>query len=284
VTEATLYLVSTPIGNLADISSRALEVLAEVAVIYAEDTRRTSKLLRHYSIGTPLRSLHEHNEAARTGEVLAAMREGRSCALVSDAGTPTISDPGARVVRAVGAEGLPVVAVPGPSAITAALSVSGLPAGRFAFLGFPPRKGQTRKAWMQETARVPFTVVVFESPKRIGALLGDWLELGLGDRPCVVCRELTKLHEEARYGTVASLSDYYREREVLGEVTIVLAGRRRQTGAGTGDEELVEAGRAVQAMSREGYTRRDIVRRLQEEFGMKRNEAYELVVRVEGDK
>jgi 16S rRNA (cytidine1402-2'-O)-methyltransferase len=192
----TLYIVGTPIGNLEDVTMRALRVLREVDLIAAEDTRRTAKLLQHYSIATPATSLHEHNEQGKTPRLLEKLAAGSSIALVSDAGMPLVSDPGAVLVRAVRAAGLPVEVIPGPSAVTAVLANAGV-AGPFAFLGFPPASGRARREWLGEighmTARLP--VVLFESPHRLMKTLGDVRSL-LGDGPIVVGRELTKTHQE----------------------------------------------------------------------------------------
>jgi 16S rRNA (cytidine1402-2'-O)-methyltransferase len=274
----TLLIVSTPIGNLADLSSRALQSLEGASVVYAEDTRHSATLLRHYGFHTPLRSLHEHNEARRVEEVLERLAGGERCALISDAGTPTVSDPGTRLVAAVAAAGFRVEPIPGPSAVTAALAASGLSAGRFLFLGFAPRKGRERNSWMEQALGSADTVVVFEAPGRLGSLLEEWVVSGLADRRCVVCRELTKLHEEVRHGTVAALRDYYQEGEVRGEVTIVLDGHGGGVPGEAVDEE--QAGIVADQMAHAGRTTQEISRRLRGEFGMTRNQAYELALRA----
>lgn len=283
----TLYLVATPIGNLDDLTPRALEILGRVAVVYAEDTRRTLKLVRHFELPTQLVSLHAHNERERIAEVLAALEAGEDRALVTDAGTPSVSDPGAALVRAAGAAGLPVVPVPGPSAVLAALAVSGFGGDEFAFLGFPPRGGRKRDAWLRRCAGLGMTVVAFESPRRVGRLLADLADAGLAAVPACVCRELTKLHEEVRRGTVAALADYYGEAEVRGEVTVVFDGARAgsiagaaagvQPGAETGDPEAaLEAARAAaRRLAREGASTREIAAALRREHGLARNAAYE---------
>ena len=273
--EAVIFLVGTPIGNLDDISPRAVETLGAVDVVYAEDTRRTVGLFRRFGISTPLRSLHEHNEAARSEEIVERLRSGQSCALVTDAGAPGVSDPGARLVRAVTEAGFPVLAVPGPSAVTAAVGLSGLPADRFAFLGFAPRKGRERAGWLEQCASSPITVIAFEAPGRVSALLSDWQAMGLGDRACCVCREITKLHEESRRGTVGSLADYYRSNEVRGEVTLVLEGCL-DIGAPRADPAAVRA--LALSLARAGLSTREIVERLRSDFGLARNEAYDIAV------
>ncbi len=278
MTQGTLFLVSTPIGNLSDLSTRAQSTLEGVSVLYAEDTRHSRTLLRHFGFRTPLRSLHEHNEASRVKEVLGRLATGEDCALITDAGTPTVSDPGARVVAAVAEAGFRVEPVPGPSAVTAALSASGLPAGRFLFLGFAPRKGRERLEWMSQVLDSPDTVVVFEAPGRLVDLLRVWSEAGSGDRRCVVCREMTKLHEEIRHGTVAGLVEYYSGESVRGEVTVVLEGRVGSPARENVDEEQAEI--IAEQMAEEGRTTQEIARRLRGEFGMTRNRAYELALRA----
>ena len=191
----TLYVVSTPIGNLEDITLRALRILKEVDVIAAEDTRHTAILLRRYDIRTPTTSFHEHNERDKTAALVARLRRGETVALVSDAGTPGVSDPGYRLVRATLDAGLAVQAVPGPSAILAALVSSGFPSDSFTFLGFPPRKSGARQLWAQRLAAEPRTVVFFEAPHRLRHTL-DSLSTVLGNRPICVARELTKVHEQ----------------------------------------------------------------------------------------
>ena len=278
MTPGSLLIVSTPIGNLADLSARALETLERVRVVYAEDTRHSSTLLRHYGFKTPLRSLHEHNEVQRTAEVLERLAAGEDCALISDAGTPTVSDPGTRLVTAVADAGFRVVPIPGPSAVTAALSASGLSAGRFLFLGFAPRKGKERDQWMQQALDSPNTVVVFEAPGRLETLLGGWVAAGAAERQCVVCRELTKLHEEVRRGTVGALLDYYAEGRVRGEITVVLEGRAPSS-LGEPIDEAAALAVACQ-MTDEGRTTQETARRLRGEFGMTRNQAYELALKA----
>lgn len=275
MTEPALYLVGTPIGNLDDLSPRAVATLAEVDVVFAEDTRRTARLLARKGIRTPLRSLHAHNEAARAGEVVELLAGGGCCALVTDAGSPGVSDPGARVVRAVAEAGLRVRSVPGPSAVTAAVGLSGFDADRFLFLGFAPRKGPDRRAWLEAGASQTTTVVAFEAPGRVGALLRDWADLGIGGRPCCVCREITKLHEETRRGTVASLADYYSETETRGEITVVLAAAAPPAAV-----ETDRAREVAEEMARAGSTTREIAARLRREFGLPRNEAYEAALRA----
>ena len=240
-------------------------------MVFAEDTRRTAVLFRRFGIATPLRSLHAHNEASRCEEVRELLAAGRSCALVTDAGAPGVSDPGARIVRSISDAGFAVRTIPGPSAVTAAAGLSGFSADRFLFLGFPPRKGRERSEWIAQCADSRVTVIVFEAPGRVAALLDGWIEQGMADRACCVCRELTKLHEEVRRGTVAGLADYYRSVQVRGEVTLVLAAATEDEAA-TGDLEA--ATRRAVVLIREGLGTRAISARLREEFGLARNDAY----------
>lgn len=218
-----LYLVATPIGNLGDISLRALEVLAGADVIACEDTRVTRKLTERFGIETPLTAYHEHNAAEARPKLLARLAQGEAVALVSDAGTPLISDPGYKLVREAADAGHAVTALPGASAVLAALSVAGLPTDRFFFEGFLPPKQAARQKRIAELIAMPATLVLFESGPRLAAALAD-LAAGLGARAAAVCRELTKLHEEVRRGDLATLArDYEAGAETRGEIVIVIA-------------------------------------------------------------
>ena len=220
---AGLHLVATPIGNLRDITLRALETLAAADVIACEDSRVTRKLLDHYSIAAPLTPYHEHNAAAARPKLLALMAAGEAIALVSDAGTPLISDPGFKLVRAACEAGLAVNAVPGASAALTALAVAGLPTDRFFFAGFLPPKDGQRRGRIAELATIPATLILYESGPRIGRTLAALAD-GLGTRPAAVCRELTKLHEEVRRGDLAALAQAYENgAEIRGEFTVVVA-------------------------------------------------------------
>jgi len=215
----TLYVVATPIGNLEDVTLRALRILREVSVIAAEDTRRTARLLQHYSISTPTTSLHKHNEGLRAPVLLARLAAGESVALVSDAGTPVVSDPGADLVAAAHAAGIRVEPIPGPSAAMAALSASGLQAEQFLFVGFPPIKAKDRKRWFGSLAEQEVTAIVYEAPHRIRQTLSDLLE-SLGDRRIAVGRELTKAHENL---AVCTISEHLRlQTAPRGEYTLVI--------------------------------------------------------------
>ena len=218
-----LYLVATPIGNLGDITLRALETLAAADLIACEDTRVTTRLLDRYAIRTPLTPYHDHNAQAARPKILARIRDGGAVALVSDAGTPLISDPGYRLVRAAQDAGAAVTAIPGSSAVLTALGVAGLPTDRFFFEGFLPPKEAARRTRAGELARIPATLVLFESGPRVAAALGA-LAAELGDRAAAVCRELTKLHEEIRRGTLAELAAHYADGgETRGEFVLVIA-------------------------------------------------------------
>jgi 16S rRNA (cytidine1402-2'-O)-methyltransferase len=265
-----LFVVSTPIGNLDDMSIRAIATLKSVRVVLAEDTRHSRRLLDRYEITTPLESHHEHNEAASTPSVIARLRGGDDVALISDAGTPLISDPGARLVQAVVKEGLTVVPVPGASALLGALVASGLPADRFTFFGFLERKGRERTEALDALSALEHTGVLFEAPPRVAATLDDLAERGCADRPAVVARELTKQFEEIRRGTVGSLAAYYHELPPRGEVVIVLGGREQELPSET---ELRDRARELRA---EGRSARDVVAALVAESGAPRNLAYRL--------
>jgi 16S rRNA (cytidine1402-2'-O)-methyltransferase len=225
---AGLHIVATPIGNLRDITLRALEVLAAADLIACEDTRVTRKLLDHYGISTALTPYHEHNAAEARPRLLARLQEGAVLALVSDAGTPLISDPGFKLVRAATEAGHAVTALPGPSATLAALAVAGLPTDRFFFEGFLPSREGGRRARIAELAPIPATLVLFETGPRVGAALADLAD-GLGARTAAVCRELTKLHEEVRRGDLAALAAHYAgAAETRGEFVIVIAPPQQQ--------------------------------------------------------
>ena len=275
--EGRLFLVGTPIGNLDDLGDRAREVLRSVARVYAEDTRRTGRLLEAIGADVPLRSLHEHNEAERAVELAEELAAGRDCALVSDAGMPVVSDPGRRAVDAAWETGARVIPVPGPTAASAALAASGLSGDRYAFLGFPPRGGREREEWLQMAERLPLTVVLYESPRRVAELLAELEERGMGERRAALCRELTKLHEEVRRGTVAGLAEGVAasDEELRGEVTLVLEGREP---GGEWRERLPEARERASELASAGRRTKEISAALQRDFGVPRNEAYEIAL------
>lgn len=222
----TLYLVATPIGNLEDITARALRILREVDLVAAEDTRHTRRLLEHFGIAARLVSLFEHNERSRSGMLVEKLKEGESVAIVTDAGSPGIADPGYPVVRAAVAEGLRVESVPGPSAVVAALQVSGLPTDAFAFVGFLPVKPGARRRALEELHERRETIVAFESPHRIERCLAD-LETVWAERPMALVRELTKVHEQVLRGSAREIRAALREDQKRGEMVLVLGGRTR---------------------------------------------------------
>jgi len=265
-----LYLVSTPIGNLGDMSHRAVEVLSSAALVIAEDTRHSRRLLDHYSIATPLNSYHEHNEAKETPRLIARLQRGDSIALISDAGTPLISDPGSRLVDAAVAAGLPVVPIPGPSAVMAALVGSGMSLERFTFFGFLPRKGKERTETIADIVASRVTSVLFESPNRVGATLDALVEAGAGERAAVVARELTKQFEEFKRGSVAQLSSVYRDADPKGEVVLVIAGAEKRV---VTEDELDDAASELRAA---GKAPRDVMDHLVSALGAPRNVAYRI--------
>ncbi len=234
-TKGTLYIVSTPIGNLEDFSLRALRILKEVDLIAAEDTRHTGLLLKHFGIQTPLTSYFQGNELKKKESILFQLRQGRRVALVSDAGTPGISDPGFSLIQTAIANQIPIVPIPGPSAAVAALSVSGLPTDAFLFRGFFPHKSKKKRDWLNELKEVRETLIFYESPHRISETLKDIFDI-LGDRQMVLTRELTKVYEEILRGKVSEVRAQIGERQLKGEITLVISGRLREktSGADTG--------------------------------------------------
>ena len=271
----TLWLVGTPIGNLGDVTERARRTLAEVDLIACEDTRRARKLLAHLDIrGARLVTFFEGNERRRVPELIEHLRAGRDVAVVSDAGMPGLSDPGERLVRAAVAEGIEVDVVPGPSAAVAALVVSGLPAARFSFEGFLPRKPGERRARLTQAAADSRTVVLFEAPRRLGALLAEAVEV-LGHRRAAVVRELTKLHQEVVRGPLPELAARYQDEDVRGEVVVVIEGRPSHVGR----DELAALAERVEALTSEGVPRREAAARVAEESGASRRALYEASLR-----
>jgi 16S rRNA (cytidine1402-2'-O)-methyltransferase len=267
----TLYVVSTPIGNLGDLSARAAEVLRTADLVLCEDTRHSRRLLDHAGSHVAAVSLHEHNEARRAAEMVTRLAEGATMALVSDAGTPLLSDPGARLVAAAIAAGVAVVPVPGASALLAALVASGLDATRFTFFGFLARKGRDRRDALGEVATLGHTAVIYEAPGRVGDTLAE-LAAACGEaRAAAVARELTKQYEEVRRGTLGALAAYYADAAPRGEVVLVVAGAAPAAPADRDDAVVREAARALRA---EGSGAREAARVLAERFGLSRNDAY----------
>jgi 16S rRNA (cytidine1402-2'-O)-methyltransferase len=271
----TLYVVATPLGNLGDLTARAAELLRAVAIVAAEDTRRTRGLLAHLDAHPDLVSFHAHSDPARAAELVERLRRGESVALVTDAGTPGVSDPGPELVRAVREAGLPVVPIPGPSAVTAAISASGFPADRYLFLGFAPRKGAERDRWLGQAARSEVTVVCYEAPNRLAELLADLARTAGSERRALVARELTKLHEELREDTLAQLARHFGAKEPRGELTLVIAPATPAV-AEAPDPGLIRA--AAGELLAAGRSRKDAVAHLAARFGIARNDAYRIVM------
>ncbi len=268
--QGTLFIVSTPIGNLADLSPRAIETLRTATLILAEDTRHSRTLLTHAGISTPLESYHEHNEARTTPKAVARMLAGGSIALISDAGTPLLSDPGARLVRAAIDAGIPVSPIPGPSALLAGLVGSGLAADRFTFYGFLDRRGTDRTEALADIVALPHTAVVYEAPARVGALLTALASAGAGDREAVVARELTKKFEEFARGTVRELAERFSASQPRGEVVVLIGGA-----------PVVEVDESAMreragALKAQGTSAREVARVLTLELGASRNLAYRI--------
>ncbi|HEY9228831.1 MAG TPA: 16S rRNA (cytidine(1402)-2'-O)-methyltransferase [Gemmatimonadaceae bacterium] len=275
--------MSTPIGNMGDFSFRAVEMLKSVRAILAEDTRHTRHLLDRYEIATPMISYHEHNEAKMTPQLVARLAAGESFALVSDAGTPLISDPGSRLVRAAASADIAIVPIPGPSALLAALVASGLEAGKFTFFGFLTRSGSERRAALDEISSLRHTAVLYEAPNRLAATLAELEQRGSGNRPAVVAREMTKQFEEVRRGTVSELRAYYEEQPPRGELVLLIGAGPE---AAAPDEEVVRE--RVRALRTSGMSSRDIAASVAQELGVPKRVAYRMaqefaVANHEGD-
>jgi len=269
----TLYVVATPLGNLGDLSPRAADTLKRVAAVAAEDTRHSKPLLHHVGSKAELISFHEHSSDRALERILRILTDGRDVALITDAGTPAISDPGVDLVAAARERGIPIVTMPGPTAVAASLAVSGIPGDRYLFLGFLPRKGSDRRRLLSTAASSEWTVVMFEAPNRVTQLLADLAEVCGPERQAAVSRELTKVFEETRAGTLQELSEHYAEAPVRGEVTVVLSG----TGKQRVQEPPPDPGARAKALLAEGLSRKDAANKLAEETGISRNAAYRLV-------
>ena len=268
-----LYIVATPIGNLEDITLRALRVLRQADLIACEDTRHTQKLLNHFGITTPTQSYHEHNEARRAQDLVERIAGGGSVALVSDAGMPGISDPGAHVIQAAVARRLKVVAIPGPSALVTALVTSGLPTERFHFVGFLPARSGERRNMLEELANVTDTLIFYEAPHRIGEMLLDLEDQFGSDRQVVIARELTKVHEEFLRGTAAELAKELAKRATTkGEITVVVSGKSESQPMEGSKADLVE--RIRELMVSQSLEERDALKRAAREFGLSKSETY----------
>lgn len=273
----TLYLVATPIGNLGDLSPRAVETLRTADFIAAEDTRVSLRLLNHFDIRKPLVSYHEHNRAAAGPAIAERLLAGESCALVTDAGTPAISDPGEDLVHLCGQRDITVQAIPGCCAAVCALAVSGLPTGRFCFEGFLSANKKERRARLEELRGEERTMVFHEAPHKLRPTLADMLEV-LGDRPVALCRELTKLHEETRRTTLAQAAAWYRENPPKGEFVLVVAGAEPVEDAAV---TLEEGAALVLERRAAGERMKDAVRQVAQDTGLNRNELYSAALRAE---
>ena len=268
----TLYVVATPIGNLEDISLRALRTLREAKLIAAEDTRKTKRLLATYDIRTPMTSYHEHNKWSKLDYILNHL-EGGDVALVSEAGMPGISDPGYELVVAASRRGIPVVAIPGPSIVITALAISGLPTEKFSYIGFLPRKSNDRRRLLESVADESGTIVVLETPHRLLAALNDIL-LILGDRKVAVCRELTKIHEEVFRGTISQAVKHFTEPR--GEFTLVIEGKGKKDKP----QLTVEVEKQLHHMRLSGVTAKEAIARVAGETGLSKRELYRAWLRL----
>jgi 16S rRNA (cytidine1402-2'-O)-methyltransferase len=268
-----LVLLGAPLGNPADVSARVRDELSRADIVAAEDTRRLARLARDLDVPIPGRvvSYFEGNEERRTPSLVAALREGARVALITDGGMPSVSDPGFRLVRAAIAAGVPVQAVPGPSAVTTALAVSGLPADRFCFEGFLPRTAAARRARLAALATEERTLVFFEAPHRIAAMLADAAAAFGPARPAALCRELTKTHEEIRRAPLGELAAWAAEADVRGEITLVVAGAEAPPAAALSAEELADR---VASYERQGMSRRDAVAAVARDTGVPRRDVY----------
>ena len=270
-----LYIVATPIGNLEDITLRALRVLKEVDLIACEDTRRTRKLLTHYQISKPLVSYHEHNERDRTAELVKKLENGQNIALVSDAGTPLVSDPGFHIVREAIDKQIVVIPIPGPSAAITAMSAAGLPASEFTFIGFLPSRSSARRSRLKELSSMETTLILYEAPHRIQQTISDALEI-LGDRECVLAREITKLHEEFVRGRLSELK--VRD-NIRGEAVLLISpspkNQNRQPAHYSSASISKDVERLMQA---DGLDQKTALKRIARERGLKKSDAYRLMI------
>jgi len=274
----SLYLVATPIGNLEDITLRALRILKEVDLIACEDTRHTAKLLTRYGITTPRKSCHEFNEESRAAELVQMMREGKNIALVGDAGTPLVSDPGYKVVSACRMEGIAVVPVPGACAAVSALSASGLPSDCFFFAGFLPSRAAPRRRRLEELAGIPATLIIYEAPHRLVGSLKDMAAV-LGPRRAALGREITKIHEEFLCGTLDEIINTLGERpEIRGEITVIIesgGGKRAEENAPVFSESICE--HLKEEIKKSGLPRNEALKAVARARGVSRRDAYKLL-------
>jgi 16S rRNA (cytidine1402-2'-O)-methyltransferase len=274
----TLFIVATPIGNLEDITQRALRVLREVDLIACEDTRHTRKLLNHFAITTPTTSYHEHNEQERAAELCELLESGKNVALVSDAGTPLISDPGFRIVKEAIDRRIPLVPIPGASAAITALSASGLATDQSLFAGFLPARAGARRAKLNQLREIPAALVFYEAPHRIKATLTDAMEV-LGNRDAVIARELTKLHEEFARGSLSDLLDRFSRSEVArGEMVLIISGHGDSVASTETTSRENQLHKRIDELHHEGLDQKAALKQAAKELGLKRDEAYRMVV------
>lgn len=271
----TLYIVSTPIGNLEDITLRALKVLGSVRIIAAEDTRHTQKLLHHYDIHTPQTSYHDHNKEEKSAILIAKLKEGQDIALVSDAGTPGISDPGYYLINRAIDDNIKITPIPGPTASIAALSISGLPTDAFVFEGFLPAKKAARQKRLKELSSERRTIIMFETPRRVSSFLEDISEI-LGDRRVVLTRELTKMFEEVIRDRVSNVMEKIKGRSLKGEITIIIEGAQEEIIADIADlKSYLEM-----LMKKEGLTLKDAVSRASKDMNLSKNKVYKEALKI----
>lgn len=275
----TLYVVGTPIGNLSDFSPRARETLKQADFIAAEDTRVTLKLLNHFGIKKPMMSYFEHNKYQRGEIICQRILEGETCALVSDAGMPAISDPGEMLVAQCAEKGIPVVVVPGPSAVVSALAISGLPTGRFTFEGFLSTAKKSRREHLEEVRGEKRTMVFYEAPHKLPSTLEDMLA-AWGDRRIAVVRELTKIHEEVRRTTLAEAAEYYRENTPKGEFVLIIEGAKEQEQEEITLEQAVELAREL---IQQGHSASEAAKQAAQLSGRKKGELYRMLMEEKAD-
>lgn len=271
-----LYLVATPIGNLEDITYRAVRILSEVDLIAAEDTRVSRRLLSHFDISKPLISYYEHNKRLREVRLVQELLSGKSVAVISDAGTPALSDPGADIARAAIENGIEVIAVPGASALLAAITVSGLDSASFVFCGFPPRSGGPRRRFLEELRDERRTMVFYEAPHRLPASLSAMIQAFGPKRAACACRELSKMHEEKVRGSLSEIEQHFRQEEPRGEFTLVVAGAPATEQKSIAEMDQNELGQALKELLQNGLTRRQAAKKLAAELGLKAADIYGL--------
>lgn len=278
IREGTLYLVATPIGNLSDLSERAKKVLSEVSFVAAEDTRNSLRLLTHFGISKPMVSYHEHNKRERGEEIATRLEAGESCALITDAGTPAVSDPGEDLVALCAARGIPVTSIPGPCAMITALTVSGLSTGRFTFEGFLPVPKKERRERLEELTRETRSMILHEAPHKLRTTLEDLSRILGGERRIALCRELTKLNEEVLRLTLSEAILYYEEREPRGEYVLVIEGGKRTNEALLSAERQETVEQTVAHYLEEGMSRNEAIKATARVWGLSRNEVYDRMI------